>query len=130
MTPADWKSTHAGLGSCFHQALHRWADLRAEGEIYKVAIGIVAANGSEPRHLHAWLQRPDDSFVISAVTGDRAPRAGFYRFLGIERDTIRLVNPRSIMRSRGGVIDGETVTALLNESGLPWHVVNGGVLPK
>lgn len=130
VSPDDWVSKTPGMGSCFHQALHRWALMRASGEVYKIAIGIVAATEKEPRHLHAWLQRSDDEFVVSAVTGERAPRSGFYRFVGIERSTVRLVNPRAIMRARDGVIDSETVTALLNESGIPWHTVNGGILPK
>lgn len=127
--PSDWRAAVPGMGSCFHQALHRWALLRQQGDIYKIAIGVVAANDLDPhRHLHAWLQR--DDIVISAVSGDMQYREAFYHFVGVERGSVSFVNPRKIMRDRRGAIDRGTIVALLNAAGIPWRVVNGGVLPK
>lgn len=129
MQPEEWVSATPGMGSCFHQALHRWALLRQQGESFKIALGIVRANERDPhRHIHAWLQRGNT--VISAVTGDWVERFAFYDFVGIEPGTVHLVNPRSIMRERDGVIDRETVRALLDSSGLRWRVSDdGGILP-
>lgn len=131
-SPDDWKAVTPGMGSCFHQALHRWALLRQQGEIYKVAIGVVMANERDPqRHLHAWLATGYSKTVISAVSGECVLRATFYEFVGIERPTVRLVNPRSIMRARDGIIDRETIEALLNASGIRWMTgPGGGVIPR
>jgi len=130
MNADDWVAASPGMGTCFHQSLHRWADLRQQGETFKVAIGIVAASAADPeRHLHAWLQR--GHVVIASSTGERVARSKFYSFVGIERATVVLVNPRSIMRARKGCIDGETVRMLLDESGIAWRKnERGGVIPK
>jgi hypothetical protein len=130
VTPDDWQAVTPGLGSCFHRALHRWALLRQEGRTAKVAIGVVAANElDDHRHLHAWLQ--DGDAVMSAVTGEMYDRATFYHRVGVERRTVALVNPRSIMRATKGIIDRETVRALLDASGIAWRTnEQGGVLPK
>lgn len=118
------------MGSCFHQALHRWALLHANGEHgFRIALGVVRPNLYDlKRHLHAWIER--DGIVISAVTGESFEALTFYRTVGIEAFSIARVNPRSILRSARWVIDRDTVTALLNASGISWQVVNGGVLPK
>lgn len=127
MSPDDWKSKHPGMGSCFHQSLHRWALRRQEGDSWKLAIG-VASNETDPTpHLHAWLQQGE--VVMAASDGYTWNRLQFYRFVGIDRATVRLVNPRSIMRATKGVIDTATVDLLLNASGIKWRVVDGGVLP-
>lgn len=74
MNPDDWQALIPGQGSCFHQALHRWALLHANGEQhFKIAVGIVRANPYDlKRHLHAWLER--EQIVISAVSGESFER--------------------------------------------------------
>jgi hypothetical protein len=129
VSPDDWVAKQPGMGSCFHRALHRWADQRTTGDIWKIAIGIVEGDedGKPHRHLHAWLQRQRQ--VMSAVDGSLYFRETFYHRVGVDRRSVRLVNPRSIMRARDGVIDRDTVGALLDASGIKWTTVNGGVLP-
>lgn len=131
MRPEDWKSVTPGMGSCFHQSLHRWALLHRNMEYgWSIALGIVGANMYDPvRHLHAWLER--DAVVMSAVTGESFERFDFYRQVGIEPNSVRRVNPRKLLRRAKWTISGDTVDALLKASGIPFKVSDqGGVLPK
>jgi hypothetical protein len=129
MSPDNWKSKTNGLGSCFHQALHRWALLHAHGEHgYRIAIGVVGKSAfCLERHLHAWLENGAE--VVSAVSGKRFPRLLFYRRAGIEPDSVRLVKPRAIIRKHRGYIDSDTVISLLNAAQIPWREDRGGIIP-
>lgn len=129
-SPDDWVAVQPGMGSCFHRALHRWAELHVNDPShgFKIAIGIVAPCAMEPvRHLHAWLERGDA--VLSAISGDAWHRNIFYHEVGVEPGSIKYVNPRRLMRAARFAIDKATVTALLDESGHRWRSENGGVIP-
>lgn len=129
MTPDDWQSVNAGQGSCFHQALHRWALLHQQGEHgFKVAVGVVGVSAfCLERHYHAWLER--GPVVISAVSGASSERVAFYREVGVDPATVHLVNPRSVLRRSKWRIDRDTVHQLLEASGVKWREERGGVLP-
>ena len=123
-----WVAKVNGLGTCFHQALDRWTALREIGVYdFKVAVGIVRSTAENPgRHVHAWLESGE--LVMSAVNGAGFHRLPFYEFVGIEPDTVRRVNPRSLLRARGGVIDREPVRLLLEEAGIAYKVIDGGIM--
>lgn len=128
MNPADWRAINPGMGACFHQAIHRAAIL---GPGWFIAVGIVAPSAYNlARCFHAWLER--ESQVISAVTGVSYPLLEFYREVGIDPSSVRRVNPLRIMRrvAGSGTIGKEEVKMLLDMSGIPYQVVNNGVLPK
>lgn len=120
-----WRGKVPGAGGCFHAALHAWLVHREQG--WRVAIGVARASYITPyRHLHAWLERED--MCMSVVTGDEQPLFKFYDFVDIERDSVRLVNPRRMLRRHG--ISRECISALLNAWGEgKWCIVKGGVVP-
>ena len=122
--PDDW-ATAAGLGTCFHQALSRWAHLRAAGDTrWWVAVAVV---NTEDRHIHAWLESGDD---VVTRDGHMMNRETYHEFLNVERDTLRLLNPRDILRKLRKTIDRDAVDALLVLWGLPYTVnEQGGVMP-
>jgi hypothetical protein len=117
------------MGSCFHQALSRWALLRDEGETgWKIALAIVVPVLGRDRHLHAWLQHGERCLMV--VDGTPMQRDAYYEFMGVERDTVRLVNPRHLLRNLRGSINRNTISDLLNLSGLPWTSNElGGIVP-
>lgn len=129
MSPDDWIAAQAGMGTCFHQALHRWAIARRHGSVWKIAIGIAASEADPLPHLHAWLEIVGFDKVMASSTGTICNKGEFYDFVGIDKRSVRLVNPRRVMRAAKGAINKRTIEALLNESGIRWRSVDGGVLP-
>lgn len=128
--PDEWRGGANGMSACFHQTLSRWAHLRAEGDTrWWVAVGVVnpTINGVPDRHLHAWLESGDECITANgfAMNRDR-----YHHFMDVERHTVRLLNPRGILRKLRNKIDRTTVDALLKLWGLPYTVNDqGGIIP-
>jgi len=135
--PADWKPPVDGMGTCFHRALTRWTHMQIEDSTHgwRVAVGLVnpptpgskmeeavrAVGGTISqgvRHVHCWMERGDE--VISAVSGKFYERDFFYLIVNVERDSVRLVNPRKIIRKHG--ITRDAVEALLEAWGGKYHL--------
>jgi hypothetical protein len=113
--PDAWTAATPGMQSCFHQAFSRWALFSSHGEHgWRIAVGIVRGGMEGTDNVHAWLQ--DGARVVSAVTGEAFDRAGFYRAVGVDARTVRLINPRKILR-RAKAIDRDAVKALLDAWG-------------
>ena len=125
--PNDW--TRGPMGNCFHMSLSGWALLRDGGETgWKVALGIVCPKLNGDRHIHAWLQHGER--VRFATDGTECDRAQYYEWMGVERASVRLVNPRKLLRS-AKKIDRDTIDALLKLSGLRWVATEqGGIVPR
>lgn len=118
----------SGQGNCFLRALEGWTRLRADKNGWRVAIGVAGANViNSKRHLHAWLECEGERRCLSAVTLQWFEREAFYASLAIDQNTVRLINPRRIVRRHG--IDSEAVRALLDAWG-EWYVADGAVLPR
>jgi len=115
--------TGKGLGSCFHRALSAWAMLQRENSAHgwKIGVGVIL-NKERERCIHAWLER--GGLVISAVSGDLYDRDWFYLRCEVERDTVRLVNPRKILRAHR--INRASVQWLLDAWGGHYRVEPGG----
>ena len=105
-------------------ALSRWAQFRRSGaEGWRIGVGVVpegicSATGEQTRNVHAWLERGEE--IVSAITGDRWTREVFYREVGIDAATVKLVNPRKIVRA--GQISKESVKHLLDLWGGRWKL--------
>lgn len=130
--PDLWQPPKPGLGTCFHQALNRWALLREsrspEGHGWRVAIGVVRGGIEGTDNVHAWLERGPQ--VISAATGAPYTRARFYQVCGIDPATVRLINPKNLLR-RHKQIDRYVVHELLETWGGRYRVTeHGGVVAE
>lgn len=127
---SQWAAPSSELGSCFHQALTRWGHLHARGASHgwRIAVGIVRDGIQGTDNVHAWLEH--DRSVISAVSGELHERDTFYRQVGIDKRTVRRVNPRSILR-QAKAIDRHAVKALLDEWGGRYRVLDtGGIVAE
>ena len=121
--PEAW-SANGGMGSCFHQALSRWAQFHQHGaKGWRIGIGVIpegidSHTGEQSRNVHAWLERGET--VVSAISGDWWRREVFYKEVGIDPATVKLVNPRKIVRK--GIIDKHSVGHLLDLWGGRWKL--------